>query len=153
MSPNQVSAGHHHSQNPSSLDAVEDQCRVSHHLTERGVGESSNSLDTLGGGPDQQLSIPSNGRAVFRQSRASLQSLTGSSSSSIGVERELQSLSSSSLSGSSSASDSEDEDKRSASKGNTVNQSELRKQILKIQSDTTIPASDKAKRIQVLVMS
>ena len=150
MSANQVSASH---QNPSSLDAAEDQCRDTQRLTEHGVGESSNSLDTLTGGPDQQqLSAATTGNQIFGQRRASLQSLTGSSTSSIGVERELQSLSSSSLSASS-VSDSDDEDKRTASKQPAVDQSELRKQILKIQSDSTIPASDKAKRIQVLAIT
>ena len=68
-----------------------------------------------------------------------MQSLTGTSSSSI-LEGDNQSSSEVSL-------DSDDDDKRSVA--SRPGQSELRKQILKIQSDPTIPASDKAKRIQV----
>jgi hypothetical protein len=130
-----------------SLEKSADSRGANHQiLTDGGVGESSNSLDTLHASPDhlqRQTDIITPGvlnNIQYRNARSySLQSLTGTSSSSI-LEGDHQSSSEVSL-------DSDDDDKRSVA--SRPGQSELRKQILKIQSDPTIPASDKAKRIQV----
>ena len=133
-------------QNPETNHVLDhNECKTQ--LTDPGVtGESSNSLETL------LPPLPqSNHLHLHRQHSEFSESSSAESSSSScsSADRDM----SASFSDGSAAVDSDDDDsKRSSvlvSKQSAANQSELRKQIMKIQADTSIPPGDKAKKIQV----
>lgn len=130
------------------LPMSSDDCAYQQRLADRGgIGESSNSLATLG--PD--TSRPSQNDAIL-----SSPSVQRNSHSDAFLTVEDRGSAYSDNGSNMSVADSDDEEKLSSSSSSCatkpkVDQAELRKQILKIQSDSSIPAPEKAKRIQELM--
>jgi hypothetical protein len=111
---------HINSAPPGRIPTLDQECRVNHSPQ----GNSSNSLDTL-----------------YQRNTYDVGSSRSTSSSSMDRDD---------ISSAGSVSSSLDDSERSQSPPAPTNaQSELRKQIIKIQTDSSIPPGEKAKRIQV----